>query len=324
MATAFDNLRITTDFSLRLFGLLRQSGVEIGMQQTIACMHAIALLGVVNQDELKGIYKATLINRREDLFQLHRIYELLLKAYLAPRTTAQDDLKELDESDVVTIKRRQQSDGESPSDDDAELAETEGYSVREVDHHKDFQLIPKEEVPAVMVELEKIARKYAAIARRKKKAKRSGDIDLRASVRDSLKFDGEIVTWRYKQKTPTHSRFVILSDVSGSMEIYSVFLLNFLYLLHKNQKMKVESFVFSTRLQALTQYFRLRNFQEMLKNVSMHFSGWSGGTKIGQAIETLNREFSSTVTPKTTVIIMSDGWDTGDIALLDREMARAC
>jgi uncharacterized protein with von Willebrand factor type A (vWA) domain len=137
-----------------------------------------------------------------------------------------------------------------------------------------------------------------------------------------VKFDGEIMHWRFKRKIPTHSRFVIVSDVSGSMEVYSVFLLNFLHLLNLDGHLQMESFVFSTRLERLTRYVRSRAFPEMLKNVSLHFSGWSGGTKIGAAVEALNTTYESVITPKTNVIIMSDGWDTGDIALLDREMAR--
>lgn len=60
----------------------------------------------------------------------------------------------------------------------------------------------------------------------------------------------------------------------------------------------------------------------MLKDVAAHFSGWSGGTKIGTAISALNDTYAETITPKTTVIIMSDGWDTGEVPLLESEMSR--
>ena len=322
MATAFENLRITTDFTLRLCALLRRNGVDIGTQQSIACMQAILLLEVVDEEELKGIYRTTLINRKQDLWQLQSAYERLLKDYLSPRLTL-DEISEKERRKAVVAKLRQYSGDQPVAPSAEEPAWTEGYSVREVDHHKDFRLIPKKEVPAAMAELRKIAKEYATIARRKsKRAKHHGNIDLRSSVRDSVKFDGEIINWRFRRKRPTHSRFVVVSDVSGSMEVYSVFLLNFLYLLNLNHRMKVESFIFSTRLERLTRHFRSRNFQEMLANISLHFSGWSGGTKIGAAIEQLNEGHGSVITPKTTVIIVSDGWDTGDVALLDREMAK--
>lgn len=322
MAAAFDNLRITTDFTLRLCALLRRNGVDIGTQQSIACMQAVLLHGTVDQDDLKGIYRSTLINRKQDFWQLHTAYERLLKDYLSPRLT-DDEFERHGDPKAVVVKSRQYSGKTSISAIGEEQAWTEGYSVREVDHHKDFRLIPKKDMPAAMAELRKIAKKYASIARRKsKRAKRHGNIDLRSSVRDSVKFDGEIMNWRFKRKKPTHSRFVIVSDVSGSMEIYSIFLLNFLYFVNSNRRMKMESFVFSTRLERLTKHFQSRKFPEMLENVSLHFSGWSGGTKIGAAIEALNETYGSVITPTTNVIILSDGWDTGDTALLDREMAK--
>ena len=98
--------------------------------------------------------------------------------------------------------------------------------------------------------------------------------------------------------------------------------MNFLYFLNQNRHLKIDVFVFSTHLQPLAEYFRLKNFQAMLEAVSLHFSGWSGGTKIGAAIEDLNGTHTSVVTPESVVVIMSDGWDTGDTALLDRAMAK--
>ncbi|MEI6722311.1 MAG: VWA domain-containing protein [Betaproteobacteria bacterium] len=322
MATASENLNVTTDFSLRLCALLRQSGVTVGTQQTIACMQAVLLLESFNEEELKGIYRATLINRKQDLYQLDRAYDLLMKDYLTPRSESEESAEPHNRQTVIA-KTREYAGAMARSEDEDEQVRTEGYSAREVNHQKDFRLVNRHSMLDYVAELERIARRYATIARRKtKRAKRGGRVDLRTSIRESVKFDGEIIKLRFKHKVPTHSRFVVVCDVSGSMEIYGVFLLNFLYHLHRLRKIRVESFVFSTYLQSLTKEFRSKQFPEMLRNVSMHFSGWSGGTKIGVAIEALNEVFATSVTSRTTVIIMSDGWDTGDIALLDQEMLR--
>ena len=322
MATPFDNLRITTDFTLRLCARLRNDGVEVGMQQSAACIEAITRHGEIDEDTLKAIYRITLINRRQDLQTLESAYDQLMRDYLAPRRErgARDEAVE---PSTLIVKRRQFSDDESQPIDDSDVAQTEGYSVREVDYQKDFRFTPQEEYPAVLAELEKIAKKYATVARRKtRRSRRRGSIDLRASLRDSVRHDGEIVAWRYKRKVPTHSRWVVVSDVSGSMEIYSVFLLNFLFVLSEGRRFKMEGFVFSTRLEHLAGSFGLRDFQGMLADVARRFSGWSGGTRIGAAIETLNETYGTMITPKTNVVIVSDGWDTGDIPTLDREMAR--
>ena len=324
MAAAFDNLRVTTDFTLRLCALLRQSGVDVGAQQSIACLNALLLLGTISEDDLKTIYRVTLVNRYQDLYELHKVYELLMKDFLSPRAPQSDGLTEHGaEPEPVVIRRREYSGENSALADSEDLGRVEGYSVHEVDYYKDFRFVPKEDVPSIMAELAKIARKFASIKRRKtKRSRRRGAIDLRASVRESVRFDGELMNWRYKRKIPTHSRWVILADVSGSMEIYSIFLLNFLHLLNENKRMKMESFVFSTRVECLTEQFRSKDFREMLKNAAQRFSGWSGGTKIGAAVQALNEAYASVITPKTTVIIMSDGWDTGDTDLLDRQMSK--
>jgi uncharacterized protein len=321
-ATASDNLKITTDFSLRLCALLRQSGVNVGTQQTIACMNGVLLLESFTEEELKGLYRATLINRKQDLYQLNLAYDLLMKDYLTPRSENEEAAEPRNHKTVIA-KTREYAGAKPRPKDEEEQARTEGYSAREINHQKDFRLVNRRSMPDYVSELERIARRHATIARRKtKRAKRGGRVDLRASIRESVKFDGEVMKLRFKRKVPTHSRFVVVCDVSGSMEIYGVFLLNFLYHLHRLRKIRVESFVFSTYLQSLTKEFRSKNFPEMLRNVAAHFTGWSGGTKIGAAIESLNETYATSVTPKTTVIIMSDGWDTGDVELLDREMSR--
>ena len=324
MANAFDSVETTIDFSLRLYRLLRQNGVQLGTFQTIACTRAILSLRAVDHGNLMRIYRITLINRKENLFHLEQLFALLLKSYLSSAVDLKDELEEHEENKALTVKRREGTD-ESSGDDEEEkdLAEIEGYSVAEVDHHKDFRYMPKEEYPAILEVLAQIAKKYVSVARRKtKNSKRSGIIDLRSSVRDSAKFDGEVVNWHYKKKLLTHTRLVIVVDVSGSMEVYSKFLLNFIYFLNQNRHFDVDVFVFSTTLQPLTEHFRLKNFQAMLDAVSMHFSGWSGGTKIGAALADLIDSYGSIITAKSVVVIMSDGWVTGEVDILDRAMAK--
>ena len=322
-ADRFDSVETTIDFCLRLFGRLRKNSIKLGTLQTIACTRAIVALDTVRHDSLLVVCRLTLINRKEDLFHLQQLFALLLEAYRSPAPENDDELDDPDEDRSLTVKRRVGTDDSSSDDDDEELAEIEGYSVAEVDHHKDFRDMPKEEYPAILAVLEQIAKKYASVKRRKsEKSKRNGKIDLRSSVRESVKFDGEIINWRYKKKSLTHTRLVIVVDVSGSMEVYSIFLLNFLYFLNQNRHLKIDVFVFSTRLQSLTEYFRLKNFQAMLDAVSLHFSGWSGGTKIGAAIDELNESYASQITAKSVVVIMSDGWDTGDADVLDHAMAK--
>ena len=322
MARTFDNVAAGVEFSLRLFAFLRETGVKLGTLQTIACTRAIERLHACDTDALYRIYRTTLINRKEDFIPLQRVFAQLLEFYFNPGDQRESALNLRSSEQVVQVTQGAAL-SDTPADEDGDDAEAFGYSTAEVDQHKDFRFMVKEEFPAAMALLENIARRHAALVRRKaRRANRGRVVDLRTSIRHSVKFDGDIFEWRYKRKPPTHTRLTVIVDVSGSMEVYSVFLLNFLHQLNQNRRLNIEVFVFSTDLQPLTQYFRLKNFRQMLTNVSAHFSGWSGGTKIGRAIATLNEEYAGSVSGKTLVTIMSDGWDTGDIHVLDREMAR--
>ena len=305
---------------MRVCALLRASGVQVGSQQSIACVQATLLLGTIDEDELRGICRTTLINRKQDLWQLHRVFDLVLRDFLSRGSASQDIPKE--KRDPTVVRRSLYSEDSSSSETGGRTTQTQGYSTNDVDHQKDFRLIPKRDVSSALAELRKVAKRHASIRRRKlQRSRRHGRIDMRSSLRESVRSGGELINLSFKRKKPTHSRFVIVSDVSGSMEIYSIFLLNFLHVLNSSRHMKMESFVFSTRLECLTKQFRSRDFGEMLENITAHFTAWSGGTKIGIALDDLNQRYGGLLTPKTTVIILSDGWDTGDVAWLDRAMA---
>jgi uncharacterized protein with von Willebrand factor type A (vWA) domain len=104
------------------------------------------------------------------------------------------------------------------------------------------------------------------------------------------------------------------------MDCYSRFLIQFMYGL-QNELRGVETFVFSTSLTRITHLIRTKDIGNALERVSSSVLGWSGGTNIGQSLHTFNREFApSLVTHRTVIVLFSDGWDRGDVALMEREM----
>jgi uncharacterized protein with von Willebrand factor type A (vWA) domain len=113
---------------------------------------------------------------------------------------------------------------------------------------------------------------------------------------------------------------VLLCDVSGSMDYYSRFLIYFLYGLSQELR-GVETLVFSTRLTRITDLLRRKGLEQGLQAIAQRVMDWSGGTKIGTCLQTFNTYLADKmVTRKSVVIIMSDGWDRGDVQLLEREM----
>lgn len=115
---------------------------------------------------------------------------------------------------------------------------------------------------------------------------------------------------------------VLLCDVSGSMDVYTKFLLQFLYGV-QNGLRGVETVVFSTRMSRITSLLRRRHIDAALDLIGNAVQDWSGGTKIGQCFKEFNDKMApNMVSSKTLVVIISDGWDTGDTTVLDAEMAR--
>jgi uncharacterized protein len=135
-------------------------------------------------------------------------------------------------------------------------------------------------------------------------------IDLRRTIRAAAARGTELIELRYKGRKTQASRLVILLDVSDSMNPYSHFLFRFAYALSKHFD-RLACFVFSTRLVDITSALKTTTLPEALKALSAIETFWSGGTKIGSALREFNRGYGRRIrSTDTTVLILSDGWDT--------------
>ena len=160
------------------------------------------------------------------------------------------------------------------------------------------------------------------MSRRKKAGVKAHVIDPGRTMRRSLRYGGEVMELVRRGPKLGKTKMVVLCDVSGSMDIYTTFLIQFLYGL-QNGLRGIETIVFSTRLTRITPLLRRRNIDAALQLIAKTVQDWSGGTKIGACLHEFTRTMAADmVTSKTLVIIISDGWDTGDTAVLDRAMAQ--
>jgi uncharacterized protein with von Willebrand factor type A (vWA) domain len=115
-------------------------------------------------------------------------------------------------------------------------------------------------------------------------------------------------------------KLLMLCDVSKSMELYAAFLLQFMYAFQQVYQ-RMETFIFSTSLQRITPMLKQKHFGEALKLLSTENEGWHSGTRIGESLNTFVNEYSNKlIDSKTIVIILSDGWDTGNIDMLKKSM----
>jgi hypothetical protein len=134
---------------------------------------------------------------------------------------------------------------------------------------------------------------------------------MRKTLRQSLKTGGEIIELLFKQRKQNKTRLVVICDVSGSMDLYSRLLLQFVFGL-QNSFARVETFIFSTALERITGYLKEASYARALERLAANVRGWSGGTLIGQSIAAFNSDWARLADRRTIVIILSDGWDTGE------------
>jgi hypothetical protein len=141
-------------------------------------------------------------------------------------------------------------------------------------------------------------------------------------MRRSLQSGGVPLTLARRQTKTKPRQLVVICDVSGSMDRYSRILLQFIYAV-ENGMAKVEAFVFGTRLTRVTRLLKHQDIDEAMRRVAREVQDWSGGTRIGQSLQSFNQEWARRVLRNgAVVLIISDGWDRGDPQLLAQEMAR--
>lgn len=210
---------------------------------------------------------------------------------------------------------------ESPATEDPIPIRT--YSRSETLRQQAFEHFTHSELEAAREILKRMRWQVGSRALRRMRIGSHGrQLDTRSMVQRSLRTAGEITSlaWRIPKTKPRP--LVILGDISGSMERYTRLLIQFFYASRRGRK-DVEIFTFGTRLTRITRDLEYRNIDEALRRVAAHVVDWSGGTRIGSALKTFNRTWARRVLGRGCVtIVVSDGWDRGDIDLLALEMAK--
>lgn len=157
--------------------------------------------------------------------------------------------------------------------------------------------------------------------RRSRRGRRGERIDLRSTIRRSLRTGGDPAVHAWRRRRMRRRRLVLLLDISGSMEPYARAFLQFLE--SGVGGASAEAFAFATRLTHLTRPLRGRGPQAAIDRAAAAAPDWSGGTRIGAALKVFNDRWGRRgVARGAIVVILSDGWDRGDPAAVGREMER--
>jgi uncharacterized protein len=148
----------------------------------------------------------------------------------------------------------------------------------------------------------------------------AGIVDPRRSLRRALATDGELLRFARRARAVEEPRLVALCDTSGSMDTHTRFLLAFLISLAKTAR-NTEIFAFNTALTRLTPWLSAGKVERALERLAAGVPDWSGGTRIGECLaEFVRAHAGQMLNARTVVVIVSDGLDRGDTAVLARAM----
>jgi uncharacterized protein with von Willebrand factor type A (vWA) domain len=220
-------------------------------------------------------------------------------------------------SRLADARRPRQPNEEEESD------RTQTYSQEEVLRHKDFEQFTWDELQEARAMMSRMRWRLGERNTRRLRPARHGDqLDLRRTFRRSLRTGGEPVVLARRTIRRKPRPLVIICDISGSMSLYSRLLLHFVHTV-SNGLTNVETFVFATRLTRITRQLTRRDVDVAIEDVTKTVQDWSGGTRIGESLHTFNYLWARRVLGRGAVaLIISDGWDRGDIRVLADEMAR--
>lgn len=213
---------------------------------------------------------------------------------------------------------------ERPGDEtQGETSNETGASALERLGHRDFAgLDPAETEEARRLVMTMLWQPSDVRTRRWMAAPRGRRPDLRRTFRGAVGPEGDLMRIDLRERKLRQRRLIVIADISGSMASYAEMFLVFAHAAQRRLD-DVEVFTFSTELTRITEDLRRRDLGSALAGVSYTVRDWSGGTRIGEAVATWNRDWSRRLARGGPVaLILSDGWDTGDPELLSQEMGR--
>jgi hypothetical protein len=302
--------------------VLRGTGLRVPMGSVLMFTEALGKVGVGSRNAVYWAGRATLVRRPEDLGVFDRAFAVFWHGVHAgdddepdPRTIS----IAVDQDDDENDDDRDDTRGDPSEDPTLELR----FSATEVLRSKDFAEYDDDELRLAQELMGRL--RLAGPPRRSYRmvrARRGRHPDVRATLRTSLRSGGEPIERRWREPGDRLRRLVLLLDISGSMEPYARATLRFVHAAVAGRQ-HVEAFAMGTRLTRMTKELNSRDPDQALRAAATRIHDWSGGTRLGDCLRAFNDEWGVRGMARgAIVVVLSDGWDRGDPALLGEQMQR--
>jgi uncharacterized protein with von Willebrand factor type A (vWA) domain len=319
---------------LRLTGFvsfLHENGFAVGIDDAALLVEAANHIGILDKKLLRWSAQALLCRRAGDRQRFDELFDAWFlppnkRQYVESRSGGHGVLDKTD--NAFTSQDAGEGMAVAANDDAAESGVPEGGTAQhgattaESLANADFRHLHQ---PEEMRALEELMRSFALRLRklelRRERTGGSLRIDMAGTARRSVSHGGQPIELAFKKRRRTQPRLVLLLDVSRSMNLYSFF---FLRLARALQGVKIDArvYIWHTRLSGITDALRDPDPWRAQERLQMLSAGWAGGTRIGDCLGEFEREHSRIVHKRTALIVVSDGYDTGDPQTLAHVLQR--
>ncbi len=328
---------------------LRRAGLSIDIGSQLDYPRALALIHMGDREEFRAAGAAIFVRNRDDI----EVYNVVFDRYWRRRIAARPDenvvtsVSEEENPDDGPDQGEEETEGENGTDEPGIASESigqtvpadegdgeeeaegltispEAWSASEIIRHKDFDRMTPQELREAERLVDLLVPRLEQRRTRRYELHRHGRLLApRAIMRANLGSGGELLEWVWRRPTRRPRPLVVLCDISGSMERHSRLLLRFIQALSAASSVKTESYVFGTRLTRVTRLMRDKDRDRALSRVAESVNDWAGGTRIGESFREFNQKWARrSLRSSGVVVVVSDGWDRGDPAIVATETAR--
>ena len=313
--------------------LLRRSGIGTGPGATADAIAAMEAIGIGSREECHAALSAVFLRRHEDQAVFDEAFDLFWRsrdlvgkmiALMSPRAAGERMKPRAGRhrvTEALASAHRPTADNETAPEVEVEAMFT--ASGREQFRRLDFAQMSAAELALARKEIARLIMPLDETAtRRWRPSSAPGRVDPRATMRYAMRSGGDLVLPRFRQRRHSPPPLEVLADISGSMSQYTRVFLHFLHALTESRT-RVHTFLFGTRLTNVSRQMRHRDPDEAVSACSDAVGDWSGGTRIGAALEDFNRLWARRVLGQGAVVLLiTDGLEREGVAGLEKEIDR--
>lgn len=310
--------------------VLRHAGLPVGPGLVLDALEAVHCVGITRREDVFAALACVFVKRHEHAPIFKQAFDLYFIADDAPLMDAASDANAPDAPQEASrrvqeaLAREREAANEPPRKERIEKVEVQlEVSTQEVLQKKDFAQMSAEEQDEAIRAMQQFVLNLAPVASRRLTPNMRGrKLDMRRTLRASMRTGGELTSLRFLGRKQTLPPIVALLDISGSMSEYTRMFLHFLHALADHRK-RVSVFLFGTRLSNVTRSLRARDPDDALAACSSSVEDWSGGTRIAPSLHRFNKEWSRRVLGQGAVVLLiTDGLERDGDGALPFEMDR--